>query len=118
MALLLLAIGCAACGDNWPTTPTPTTPVLPDTLLSSGRIAALPAAERVSWQMYVDSSRVAAGRDLAFVRAEAQAAVEQLGADYEMLTRWGRLWKDRADHCEDPEEAKSSPLLFRRKGPV
>ncbi len=96
--LALLGLALAACSDR---SSTPTTPmVIPanDSLLAAGRVGTLPPAERAGWALYIDSSRVRAGRDRALVDAEARAAglaswvPAPLGPDFYLTATMTPAW--------------------------
>lgn len=94
-AMLVLVLAIGACRDRG----SPTAPATaPDTLLSSGRIAALPAGDRGGWQSYVDSSKAVAGRDLAAVQAEARTVgrsswiAAPVGPDFALTPTMAGAW--------------------------
>jgi PelA/Pel-15E family pectate lyase len=74
---VLAAVSCSAAQQPASLAPTTMATPAPDTLLSLGRIAALPEPARTEWLQYVELSRTNAEQDRAAMDAELRAAGRQ-----------------------------------------
>ena len=100
MTLVLMAVLLAACSDA-PTGPVAEETVPPargDTLLSTGRVAGMPKADRPGWELYLDASRRNRERDRAALDAEVRAAGMQtwtpapVGPDFALTGAMTEAW--------------------------
>ncbi|HYR08055.1 MAG TPA: pectate lyase, partial [Longimicrobium sp.] len=96
---VLVSVSCTAAQEQQPASPAPVVLApAPDTLLSRGRIAALPEPARTEWLRYVELSGSNAERDRAAMDAELRAAGRQTwtrapaGRGFQMTDEMTEAW--------------------------